>query len=622
MRANHSDNRLYQTYSHDPRTKNDQKDRDTISCVNLNVEDAPGLHYLSPPSNTSTNHLHVTPRRRANTAHVYTDSNGLIINGLLFDKQLFQPPQSSYVLDYSKSTKDLNRFLEAHKTPPKSSNLDLHLFKLSFIITLSEWNVDKELLIDYCPREDDKKHIIEEINYYKKFCFPELNTKQKNGGSVVNDPSTYVFTRTSSKGQAEYGYCRRITYDNNQMTKFPIVICIVSIYPYFILFDAILNELTAVYISNEYECSLLMQSFYSKPLPIPSLNSSNIICKLNNNRVFYYICPHDDRLNHDYFFTLLSSLSPNYIVYLFESMLRSKKILCYSRSLSKLTKCCLALSHLIYPFMWPYPFVSIMPSSWMQDLIDSPCPYIYGCLYETTELFSSIIEQDCLRVNLDSNTIDVGIDDGFILPLDLRQTLQSSLEYLIRFRLTKSNSTLINIAVSEACLHVFIELLHRLPDFFKRDPISIESTNDERKFSTCSNHSQNDDNENDPQSNDIQHDECKKKEGNRLGYDFRSDEFLILQPTSSYVTFLNDFIHGMIFLKFLDDYQRPDNNSKQLFLLFSQRLNERRRMTIDELSINPLIRFRQTFDLLEKHINQASKSTNPFFTKLVKKLFE
>ncbi|CAF3817662.1 unnamed protein product, partial [Adineta steineri] len=117
MRANHSDNRLYQTYSHDPRTKNDQKDRDTISCVNLNVEDAPGLHYLSPPSNTSTNHLHVTPRRRANTAHVYTDSNGLIINGLLFDKQLFQPPQSSYVLDYSKSTKDLNRFLEAHKTP-------------------------------------------------------------------------------------------------------------------------------------------------------------------------------------------------------------------------------------------------------------------------------------------------------------------------------------------------------------------------------------------------------------------------------------------------------------------------------------------------------------------------
>jgi hypothetical protein len=75
----------------------------------------------------------------------------------------------------------------------------------------------------------------------------------------------------------------------------------------------------------------------------------------------------------------------------------------------------------------------------------------------------------------------------------------------------------------------------------------------------------------------------------------------------------------MIFLKFLDDYQRIDNNSRQSFSLFSQRLNERRRMTIDELSINPVIRFRRTFDLLEKQINQSSKSTNPIFSKIAKK---
>jgi len=78
----------------------------------------------------------------------------------------------------------------------------------------------------------------------------------------------------------------------------------------------------------------------------------------------------------------------------------------------------------------------------------------------------------------------------------------------------------------------------------------------------------------------------------------------------------------MIFLKFLDDYQRIDNNSRQSFSLFSQRLNERRRMTMDELSINPVIRFRRTFDLLEKQINQSSKSTNPIFSKIAKKFFE
>jgi hypothetical protein len=75
----------------------------------------------------------------------------------------------------------------------------------------------------------------------------------------------------------------------------------------------------------------------------------------------------------------------------------------------------------------------------------------------------------------------------------------------------------------------------------------------------------------------------------------------------------------MIFLKFLDDYERVDQNCKPLFVLFTQRLNERRRLTMDELSINPLLRFRQTFDLLEKQIKHASK---PTISKIVKRLFE
>jgi hypothetical protein len=78
----------------------------------------------------------------------------------------------------------------------------------------------------------------------------------------------------------------------------------------------------------------------------------------------------------------------------------------------------------------------------------------------------------------------------------------------------------------------------------------------------------------------------------------------------------------MIFLKFLDDYQRIDNNLKQPFSLFNQRLNERRRMTMDELAINPVIRFRQTFDLLEKQIKPLSKITNPIMSKIVKKFFQ
>ncbi len=78
----------------------------------------------------------------------------------------------------------------------------------------------------------------------------------------------------------------------------------------------------------------------------------------------------------------------------------------------------------------------------------------------------------------------------------------------------------------------------------------------------------------------------------------------------------------MIFLKFLDDYQRNDDSKNENFSLFSQRLNERRQMTSDDLSVNQVTRFRQTFDLLEKQIKQASRQTNPSFSKFLKKIFE
>jgi hypothetical protein len=75
----------------------------------------------------------------------------------------------------------------------------------------------------------------------------------------------------------------------------------------------------------------------------------------------------------------------------------------------------------------------------------------------------------------------------------------------------------------------------------------------------------------------------------------------------------------MIFLKFLDDYQRNEDNKNEIF---TQRLNERRQMTSEDLAIDPLIRFRETIDLLENQMKQASKLTNPSFSKILKKFFE
>lgn len=219
MRANFSDHKLYQT-SLEVHSKSDEIDRDAISCASFNIEGSSGLNARIPSLHLRR-HSQLTKR----LSSIDLKGNGIIINGSLFDAQLFQTSRSSYIVDYRETPQELNRFLQGHHTQVKPAHLDPHLFKLSFILTLSEWHVDKELLLDYCPQENSKTNTVEQISHYKNFCFPELNSKVDNGGTLIDDSATYVFTRTNANGQVEYGYCRRITYEN-QITNFPTVMCI------------------------------------------------------------------------------------------------------------------------------------------------------------------------------------------------------------------------------------------------------------------------------------------------------------------------------------------------------------------------------------------------------------
>lgn len=228
-------------------------------------------------------------------------------------------------------------------------------------------------------------------------------------------------------------------------------------------------------------------------------------------------------------------------------MLRSKRLLVFSAYPSKLTKCCLALSHLIYPFIWPYPFVSFMPTSWLHDLLDSPCPFIYGCLSETMQTIPSNLDNETIWVDLDSNVIRGYCDSSYLIPLNLRQTLESSLEYLKRFRITKLNSTLVNIAVSEACLNVFVELFQFLPDYFKRNQPATPSSG---HFSLCSDESNRRDSGIDLQSvvsidsQPVTVNPERKLDESPSEYEFRSEIFLKAQTFPSYVLFLKEFIRG------------------------------------------------------------------------------
>jgi len=220
MRANRSDHRLFQTNSLDVQTT---ENTDAISYASLNFDQSSNIYYKNTTANP-------TVKRRLKSAAIAHEIDGININGSLFDTHLFQSNNSSYIQDYCNTPKDFNRFLEGHHRRQANSHLNPHLFKMSFILTLSEWHVDKEVLLDSCPQSDpNTEELLKEVSYYKKFCFPELNPKASNGGDLLEDLTTYVFTRTNSIGEVEYGYCRRITY-NNQISKYPIVICIGRIF--------------------------------------------------------------------------------------------------------------------------------------------------------------------------------------------------------------------------------------------------------------------------------------------------------------------------------------------------------------------------------------------------------
>jgi hypothetical protein len=222
MRATHHEHRFYSTGSLDLPDRVELDNTDSLSC--LSSATIPATHH----SNTYPNHGRSSSKFSINTAnnHFDTYDHGLMINSSFFDGHLFQPARSSYIVDYQETSTDFNQFVERHSSSSQTTQSDAHLFKLSFILTLSDWHIDHELILNFYPRLESNKQIIDEINNYKRFCFPELNINVKQSKVLSTDTSTYVFTRVLANGQIEYGYCRRVMSNGECVLPYPIVFCL------------------------------------------------------------------------------------------------------------------------------------------------------------------------------------------------------------------------------------------------------------------------------------------------------------------------------------------------------------------------------------------------------------
>jgi hypothetical protein len=189
-------------------------DDDVALVMDIDHELMIGLNHLA--SNIST----LFSKNSNNTNVYYEDANitGWIINGTLFDEQIFQFTRSSCIENCSHALHNYDRYIQNSALRPARSLLDTHLFKLTFILTLTDALIGKELIINFCPCNDE---ILQEIQHYQHFCFPELHAEHRT--ELVDDSSTYIFTRTLANGNIEYGFCRRIKSNNHD---YPIVICI------------------------------------------------------------------------------------------------------------------------------------------------------------------------------------------------------------------------------------------------------------------------------------------------------------------------------------------------------------------------------------------------------------
>lgn len=74
---------------------------------------------------------------------------------------------------------------------------------------------------------------------------------------------------------------------------------------------------------------------------------------------------------------LFQQLGIKNVLYLFCAVMTEQKILFHSKSYSRLTESCRALTALMYPFKYSHVYVPILPAS-LIEILSTPTPFIMG----------------------------------------------------------------------------------------------------------------------------------------------------------------------------------------------------------------------------------------------------
>ena len=291
------------------------------------------------------------------------------------------------------------------------------------------------------------------------FCFPSglfIRTEPKH-------PSVHFITLTNEDGSQSYAVCyshdtqldqsrlrtarlkiaaQLMSIPDSKPDDLPQILyteqcfVVVSYFPYFNLFANILANYLKVHLENNvYFDSALVESFeiYLENLTLDHHPGSILrvpCCEDTESICAELALPSPDQLpvSDIDWRPLFQYLDPADIVLLFNALLLEKRVLLVSSSLYRVTCCAEAVKALLFPLIWPYVYVSVLPAS-MAEFIESPLPFIMGMpasVYQQCEMPEG---SDLLIVELDHSSTRLTLP---IVPFPQRvamRLLQSILKY-------------------------------------------------------------------------------------------------------------------------------------------------------------------------------------------------
>jgi len=289
-------------------------------------------------------------------------------------------------------------------------------------------------------------------NGVEQFCFPD-STHWPPPLQTASDPYTIVLT--DSKGDRQYGYCRRIVPEGAQ-TCIPITYCILTRHRSAGFYHKVLNVLVSRHGAAESQRLALLDYLYKQSFPAPGRfidfppmdNGRTSGCKVQRML--------DARLEDMDLRVLFDHVDETVVLNILGTVLLERKLLFISRNIGILSLCIEAVQSMLYPFVWQHTLVPILPKA-MSEIAAAPTPYIMGILTKNVDDWQTVTPDEGMLVDLDSGKVlhCVG-DEGSILPRRSIRILKSA--WQITVNITQQADSARNALYSESFLRMFVDL--------------------------------------------------------------------------------------------------------------------------------------------------------------------